>query len=215
MLAAHLDLQADVLKVGHHGSGSASSSEFLNAIRPKVTVYSAGAGNSYGHPHPETLRALSAVGAAIYGTDKDGTVVITTDGTTYQVMTERGKGPRLESLMQGTPGAPSLLPTSETSIASEGLDLVILGVTSPVAPGGKATLEARTAPGAHCTITVYYKSGPSRAGGLTPKDADADGNVGWTWSVGNQTTPGIWKITVSATLGGNEMTAETFFEVAR
>ncbi len=78
-------LQAMILKVGHHGSRSSSSPAFLALVKPEVAVYCAGAGNSYGHPHPETIAALNAIGAKIYGTDVNGTVVITTDGATYNV----------------------------------------------------------------------------------------------------------------------------------
>ena len=58
-------------------------------MRPAVAVYSAGAHNSYGHPHAATIRNLERVGAAIYGTDKDGTIVVSTDGTIYTVATAR------------------------------------------------------------------------------------------------------------------------------
>jgi competence protein ComEC len=215
MLAANADLHSDILKVGHHGSRAASSPEFLDAVRPKVAIYSAGAGNSYGHPDPETLQALSAVGAAIYGTDKDGTVVITTDGATYQVSTERGAGLGIESPTESPPIAAAAPLADGTPGAPEGLSLAILRVTSPVAPGGMATLQAISAPGAHCTITVYYKSGPSKASGLLPQNADDQGNVTWTWRVSSQTTLGSWKIVVSAALGGSTVTAETLFEVAK
>lgn len=66
----------DILKVGHHGSKYASSVEFLEIIQPEVAVISVGAKNRYGHPTPETLDRLSKVGAEIYRTDKDGTVVL-------------------------------------------------------------------------------------------------------------------------------------------
>jgi len=49
----------------------------------------AGVGNSYGHPHTETITALNAIGARIYGTDVNGTIIVTTDGQTYLVNTER------------------------------------------------------------------------------------------------------------------------------
>lgn len=81
--------EAQVLKVGHHGSRTASSEEFLAAVKPEVAIYSAGTGNTYGHPHPETLAALDAVGAIIYGTDIDGSIVVTTDGKTYKVAPAR------------------------------------------------------------------------------------------------------------------------------
>jgi competence protein ComEC len=78
-------LDCDVLKVGHHGSSSSSTSEFLNAVSPDVAVISCGEDNSYGHPHGETLRRLEAAGADIYRTDQDGTVVVTTDGENIKV----------------------------------------------------------------------------------------------------------------------------------
>ena len=83
------DLTATVLKVGHHGSYTSSSPPFIAAVKPQIAVYSAGGGNSYGHPHQVTLDTLTAAGATIYGTDKDGTVVISTDGESIQVETER------------------------------------------------------------------------------------------------------------------------------
>ncbi len=79
----------EILKVGHHGSRTASSAEFLSALTPEVAIYMAKTGNSYGHPHQEALDALLNVGAQIYGTDTCGTIVITTNGETYQIETEK------------------------------------------------------------------------------------------------------------------------------
>jgi competence protein ComEC len=76
----------EILKVGHHGSSTASSIQFLQVIRPECAIYMAGLGNSYGHPHEEAIANLCQVGAEIYGTDIHGTVVITTDGVTYDVL---------------------------------------------------------------------------------------------------------------------------------
>jgi competence protein ComEC len=76
----------DVLKVGHHGSDSGTTPEFLAAVRPAVAVISLGADNEYGHPHRSTLDHLAAVpGLRVYRTDRDGSVEITTDGITYAV----------------------------------------------------------------------------------------------------------------------------------
>ena len=72
-------VDADVLKVGHHGAGSASSKSFIKAVSPDVAVISVGEGNSYGHPHADTLAILNEVGADIYRTDEQGTVVVTAD----------------------------------------------------------------------------------------------------------------------------------------
>jgi competence protein ComEC len=82
-------LRADVLKLGHHGSSSSSSREFLDAVLPRCAVISCGAGNDYGHPHAETLRALDERGITVYRTDLDGTIVMTTDGVSVQVQLEK------------------------------------------------------------------------------------------------------------------------------
>lgn len=80
LLNAKSDLSSDVLKVGHHGSTSSSSKEFLDAVSPKIAVISVGKGNDYGHPHKETLTALKNRKLQIYRTDVDGTVILESDG---------------------------------------------------------------------------------------------------------------------------------------
>lgn len=66
----------DLLKIAHHGSRTASTDAFLEAVRPAVAVASAGADNRYGHPNPETLARIAAGGARVLRTDRDGTVEI-------------------------------------------------------------------------------------------------------------------------------------------
>lgn len=72
------DVQADILKVGHHGSKTSSSTLFLQRVLPSIAVISVGSGNSYGHPSAEALERLS--GTSVYRTDELGTVIVTTDG---------------------------------------------------------------------------------------------------------------------------------------
>jgi competence protein ComEC len=201
MISAGFPLKADILKVAHHGSHTSSSPAFLNQVKSAITVYSAGVGNDYGHPHAETIAALTNVGAQIYGTDVNGTVAIQTDGNAYNIQV--GKE---------APRAPPPQATEAPAQAGP-LTLEIVSVTSPIAPGAIATLQAKTAPGADCTITVYYKSGPSSAAGLDPKQSDGGGNVSWSWKVGTRTTPGTWSIVVTASLNGETATQETTFMV--
>ena len=80
-----LVLDADVLKVGHHGSSTSTTNAFLDAVTPQDAVISVGAGNTYGHPTQETLNRLAAHGATVYRTDLDGTVVLTSDCSTYSI----------------------------------------------------------------------------------------------------------------------------------
>jgi len=80
-------LAADVLRLGHHGSSTSTTPAFLDAVAPSVAIYSAGANNSYGHPHAEVVDRVVSRGIALFGTDKDGTITIVTDGTTFDVRT--------------------------------------------------------------------------------------------------------------------------------
>ena len=85
LLDAGSPLNATVLKVAHHGSRGSSTPEFLRAVSPRVAVISVGARNPYGHPSPETLSRLDTVGAAVYRTDRDGAVILETDGRALTV----------------------------------------------------------------------------------------------------------------------------------
>jgi len=79
----------EILKVGHHGSRTASSPQFLNTVKPEVAIYMCGVGNTYGHPHQETIIALNNIGAKVYGTDVNGTIIVATDGKTYDVQLQK------------------------------------------------------------------------------------------------------------------------------
>ena len=94
MIDSGIDLQADILQLGHHGSNTSTSNAFLNAVSPEVAVYSAGADNSYGHPHAEVIAATENAGAEVFGTDVNGTIIIETDGAAYEVKTEKDGVPK-------------------------------------------------------------------------------------------------------------------------
>jgi competence protein ComEC len=74
-----------ILKVPHHGSGTSSSMEFLQALHPNIAVISAGRGNPFGHPVRAVLARYAAVGATVFRTDQDGAVMVDTDGITLHV----------------------------------------------------------------------------------------------------------------------------------
>ncbi|MDZ7834246.1 MAG: MBL fold metallo-hydrolase [Alkalibacterium sp.] len=69
-------LQSDIMILGHHGSGSSTSEEWLNAVDPGIAVYQAGSGNRYGHPHKEIIKKIADHRAELFGTDRDGTIRI-------------------------------------------------------------------------------------------------------------------------------------------
>ncbi|HAP93822.1 MAG TPA: hypothetical protein DCM26_04270, partial [Desulfotomaculum sp.] len=112
------DLQSQILKVGHHGSRTSTSSTFLSRVNPEVAVISVGADNSYGHPTPETLQRLSDAGAKVYRTDLNGSVVVTTDGKTYSV--SGGGGGPADAAAQVTPTTQTTPSQQPAEQATEG-----------------------------------------------------------------------------------------------
>lgn len=85
ILTSGLPVQAQVLQLGHHGSRTSSSLNFLLAVRPEVAMYSAELAGVYGHPHAEVVDRLKILEIPMYGTDRHGTILITTDGRSYQI----------------------------------------------------------------------------------------------------------------------------------
>jgi len=81
------ELKADVLKVGHHGSNTATGTAFLKKVDPQIAVISCGDKTRYGNPSDVLLRRLKKAGVTVYRTDEKGTIGITSDGATLEVTT--------------------------------------------------------------------------------------------------------------------------------
>lgn len=90
ILTKGYNVKADVLKAGHHGSKTSTSDPFLRAVSPRYVVITCGVGNSYGHPHNETIDRLEDANVPYYRTDELGSIVFATDGTSLTVQTEKG-----------------------------------------------------------------------------------------------------------------------------
>ena len=88
MIASRINLSCDVLCLGHHGSASSTSWDFLQKTVPEFAVISCGADNQYGHPDKDTLDKLSSMNISLYRTDKQGTVIAESDGVTISWNTE-------------------------------------------------------------------------------------------------------------------------------
>jgi competence protein ComEC len=84
MLAARDDLRADILKVGHHGSAYGTTPAFVRAVAPHIAIVSVGRNNLFGHPSPATIATLRAAGATVFRTDRDGAVIVATDGRRFE-----------------------------------------------------------------------------------------------------------------------------------
>ncbi|MDK0720811.1 ComEC/Rec2 family competence protein [Clostridium perfringens] len=85
ILNENKDLKADVLKLGHHGSHSSTSEEFLKAVNPSIAIVSCAKDNKYGHPHKETMSNLKKAGITVYETFRDGDITINSNGKKLDV----------------------------------------------------------------------------------------------------------------------------------
>ena len=88
-----VNLDADVLKVGHHGSNTSSSYHFLRDVMPQYAVVPVGQGNKYGHPHEEVMSRLNDCAATVFRTDVHGNIYFFTDGTNIEIETQTNKEP--------------------------------------------------------------------------------------------------------------------------
>jgi competence protein ComEC len=113
------DVKADVLKVGHHGSSTATSDSFLKKASPKYAVIEVGKGNSYGHPTAATLLKLKNIGAAVYRTDEAGTILFTSDGKTITI------DKKASSIKEQAPPVASTTTPSKPSTTSKAAAVVV------------------------------------------------------------------------------------------
>ena len=141
------DLKADVLKIGHHGSSSSTTAEFLSAVSPKYAVISVGKDNDYGHPAAGVMNRLKKAGIPVYRTDESGTIVCVSDGETIRFNVSPGSytsgrqsgtsGTSITPTPSPTPGAsskqtPTPVPTPTPSPDTSG-DRIVYWT-----PGGKS-----------------------------------------------------------------------------
>jgi len=97
-------IDADVVKISHHGSRTAYSASLYSKLSPTIAIIDVGAGNSYGLPDEEVIQGLIAVGATIYRTDTNGTIVVESDGSTVTI----------KSIESTTPVAPATTAAATT-----------------------------------------------------------------------------------------------------
>lgn len=89
ILSNGYDLNSEILKVGHHGSITSTSEEFLNAINPKMAIISVGEGNKYNHPADNTLNRLKEHNVDYFRTDEKGNIVVEIDGMDFRATFEK------------------------------------------------------------------------------------------------------------------------------
>ncbi|MDO4544735.1 MAG: MBL fold metallo-hydrolase [Bacillota bacterium] len=95
MIEAGFDLEADLLQAGHHGSSTSNSYYFLRESNPRYVVISCGENNMYGHPHEEALSRFNDLGAEVFRTDEQGTIIAVDDGQTITFNCQGKKSDRV------------------------------------------------------------------------------------------------------------------------
>ena len=172
------DVDADVIKVGHHGSDSSSGIEFVKKVSPEYAIIMVGEGNSYNHPYQSIIDRYESVGAKVLRTDLDGNIVCDSDG--------------VDVTCKGDKDSSS---NSSSSAAASNINLVSL--TSPISRGSDVTVSIKGLPNTTYDIDVIYSSGPSKASGLEDKISDSEGNVSWTFKVSSNVKPGTYEVKIT------------------
>lgn len=118
MMQRHDHLEAQILHLGHHGSNTSTSQAFLDTVNPDVAIYSAGKDNMYGHPHREVVERVTSSNITLLGTSEDGTILVKTDGNTYEIETSKqtvltGKGKKDQNQTKGKKSSPKVVDIPE------------------------------------------------------------------------------------------------------
>jgi len=183
LLAQGVNLEADVLKVGHHGSRYSSSSDFLDAVGAEVAVICVG-DNPYGHPTEEALERLRQAGAQVCRTDLDGTVVIVSDGQgiEYTCRAEYDYATFLPLVVsQHAPGVPPPMP-GKNVVCEEIGNLQICGSVSSATPSqyslvtvyGRYLVDGAGQSGHAMDATWHYRTVTRDCSGVTGPDGIAE-----------------------------------------
>ena len=172
------DVDADVIKVGHHGSDSSSSVEFVKKVSPEYAIIMVGEGNSYNHPYQSIIDRYESVGAKVLRTDLDGNIICDSDGVDVTC-----KGDKESS--------------SDSSPRTTSSNINLVSLDSPVSKGSDVTVSIKGLPNTTYDIDVIYSSGASKASGLEDKTSDSEGNVSWTFKVSSNVKPGTYEVKIS------------------
>ena len=152
MLDSGVTLESDVYLASHHGSEGSSSEAFMRAVSPTAVVISAGAGNSYGHPTRTVLDRVKACGAALYRTDLQGTITVTSDGNSLSWSVDATQDYR-----DGDEVAAGAADTTGTSGTADTADSAAqASVAADTAGSAAQASEGETAAGGTADVTGAY-----------------------------------------------------------
>lgn len=151
MLNKGYNLNADVLKVGHHGSSSSTTSEFLKAVSPKYAVISVGKDNDYGHPTQQTLNKLSAANVQVFRTDDSGTIVALSDGNSIAFDKQNSVQNSIK------PSSNTGTPTPTTTISTPtSTPTTVTATSTPTVTSTPLTISATPTPTLSSDSSIVY-----------------------------------------------------------
>lgn len=141
-------IESRILKVGHHGSLHSSSPAFIAGVAPEVAIISLGQDNPYGHPHKQAVDTLNDAGVTVYRTDRNGTILVRSDGTSYTVKTGMGIGgsaPAVTSMTQVTGNNTLIaLPIPTVPVAATNISIPLPSITVPQIGNAKSIVFSAT-----------------------------------------------------------------------
>lgn len=172
------DVNADVIKVGHHGSDSSSGIEFVKKVSPEYAIIMVGVGNSYNHPYQSIIDRYTSIGAKVLRTDLDGNIVCDSDGKKVNCSGDKDS-------------------SNDSSSSTSTNNIKLVSMTSPVSRGNDVTVSIKGIPNTSYDIDVIYSSGESKATGLEDKTSDNEGNVSWTFKVSSNVKPGTYEVKIT------------------
>ena len=172
------DVNADVIKVGHHGSDSSSSIEFVKRVSPEYAIIMVGEGNSYNHPYQSIIERYESVGAKVLRTDLDGNIICDSDGVDVTCNGDKDS-------------------SSDSSSSATTSNISLVSLDTPVSRGSDVTVSIKGLPNTTYDIDVIYSSGASKASGLEDKTSDSEGNVSWTFKVSSNVKPGTYEVKIT------------------
>ena len=165
------DVESDVVKVGHHGSDSSSSEEFVQKTKAKYAVISVGE-NSYHHPYDIIVKRWENIGAEVLRTDKLGSIVISTDGNNLNINNN-----------------------VDNDLKQENSSVEI--ISKKISKGSISEIKIKGRKNTNYSIKVYLKSGVSKASGLIDKVSDDEGYVTWNFKLASNAKNGNYKIVIN------------------
>lgn len=174
-------VKCDVVKIGHHGSDTASSTDFVNKTNASYVVISVGKNNIYKHPYDTILKRWQDSGAKIYRTDQLGNIVITTDGNSLNI--------------NNNDEVINKLDTSDIAIDDQQSNIKLESVS--VVKGKMSEIKIKGNPNTEYSIKLYYASGLSKAKGLDAKISDNNGYVTWNFKTSASVKSGTYKFIIS------------------